>query len=106
VQVIMKDIVTNLKDIHRTGIVHRDVKPQNMILSPEGIKMIDLGAGADLRVGINYTPNEYLLDPRFAPPQQYVMSPLTPKCAPLSQHVTTHGPFHFKVRFCAEHMWH
>jgi serine/threonine protein kinase len=82
VQVIMKDMVTNLKAIHSTGIVHRDVKPQNMILSKDGLKMIDLGAGADLRVGINYTPNEYLLDPRFAPPQQYVMSPLTPKCAP------------------------
>jgi serine/threonine protein kinase len=76
----MRQILSNLEAIHRTGIVHRDIKPQNMILSPSGIKMIDLGAGADLRVGINYVPNEYLLDPRFAPPQQYVMSPLTPQC--------------------------
>ena len=78
----MRQMLTNLDAMHRTGIVHRDVKPQNMILSPDGLRMIDLGAGADLRVGINYIPNEYLLDPRFAPPQQYVMSPLTPRYGP------------------------
>ncbi len=27
-----------------------------------------------LVAGINYVPNEYLLDPRYAPPQQYIMS--------------------------------
>jgi hypothetical protein len=37
-------------------------------------KLIDLGAAADLRVGINYVPNEFLLDPRYAPPEQYIMS--------------------------------
>lgn len=75
----MRQILQNLGDIHNTGIVHRDIKPQNMILSKKGIKMIDLGAAADLRIGINYVPNEYLLDPRYAPPEQYIMSPLTPK---------------------------
>jgi hypothetical protein len=29
------------------------------------VKLIDLGAAADLRLGINYVPNEYLLDPRW-----------------------------------------
>lgn len=28
------------------------------------LKIIDLGAAADLRVGINYNPSEFLLDPR------------------------------------------
>lgn len=28
------------------------------------LKIIDLGAAADLRVGINYVPKEFLLDPR------------------------------------------
>lgn len=41
--------------------------PQNCIISEEDnkIKLIDLGAAADLRIGINYVPNEYLLDPRY-----------------------------------------
>lgn len=42
----------------------------SLYLSPAGpattvqVKLIDLGAAADLRVGINYVPNEYLMDPR------------------------------------------
>ena len=56
--------------------MHRDVKPQNVILTPSErrAKLIDLGAAADLRIGINYVPNEFLLDPRYAPPEQYIMS--------------------------------
>ena len=69
-------IVEVLRASHATGIVHRDVKPQNVIVCGEDqcTKMIDLGAAADLRVGINYVPNEFLLDPRYAPPEQYIMS--------------------------------
>lgn len=64
------------------GIVHRDVKPHNCIVSTvdRRIKLIDFGAAADLRIGINYVPNQYLLDPRYAPPQQYIMSKHTPRC--------------------------
>jgi len=63
---------------------HRDFKPQNIILSASSrrLKLIDFGAAADLRLGINYVPNEYLLDPRYAPPQQYIMSRQTPKPPP------------------------
>lgn len=70
--------------------MHRDVKPQNVMVSEVDrcIKFIDLGAAADLRIGTNYIPNEFLLDPRYAPPQQYIMSTQTPQC------VTT---FHSKV---------
>lgn len=84
VKTILTQLLEALKALHATGIVHRDIKPQNCILSEEDrkIKLIDLGAAADLRVGINYVPNEYLLDPRYAPPQQYIMSRQTPKPPP------------------------
>lgn len=73
-----------------TGIVHRDVKPQNVVVSEPGqcCKLIDLGAAADLRIGINYIPDEYLLDPRYAPPQQYIMSPQTAKYALMTDPTT------------------
>eukprot|EP00951_Prasinocladus_malaysianus_P003848 scaffold27141_cov40-Prasinocladus_malaysianus.AAC.1 len=77
---IAEQVLEGLLAMHRTGVVHRDVKPQNILVSEmdRRLKYIDLGAAADLRVGINYVPNEFLLDPRFAPPQQYIMSTQTP----------------------------
>ncbi|XP_052199898.1 serine/threonine-protein kinase STN7, chloroplastic [Diospyros lotus] len=80
IQTIMGQILFALDSLHSTGIVHRDIKPQNIIFS-EGsrtFKIIDLGAAADLRVGINYIPKEFLLDPRYAAPEQYIMSTQTP----------------------------
>uniref|UniRef100_A0A7S3VTM9 Protein kinase domain-containing protein n=1 Tax=Dunaliella tertiolecta TaxID=3047 RepID=A0A7S3VTM9_DUNTE len=84
ISLAMQQLFENLQAAHSTGIVHRDVKPQNLIISADDkkLKFIDLGAAADLRVGINYVPNEYLLDPRYAPPQQYVMSIQTPRPPP------------------------
>jgi serine/threonine protein kinase len=101
--VLARHLLESLDALHAIGIVHRDVKPQNVLLSPRGgradgaagngapspspssggrAKLIDLGAAADLRVGVNYIPNELLLDPRFAPPERYIMSRLTPRAPP------------------------
>lgn len=80
IQTIMRQILFALDGLHSTGIVHRDIKPQNIIFSEESrtFKIIDLGAATDLRVGINYIPKEFLLDPRYAAPEQYIMSTQTP----------------------------
>ncbi|KAI3433249.1 Protein kinase domain-containing protein [Psidium guajava] len=93
IQTIMRQILFCLDGLHSTGIVHRDIKPQNIIFS-EGsrtFKIIDLGAAADLRVGINYIPKEFLLDPRYAAPEQYIMSTQTPS-APSAPVATALSP--------------
>lgn len=40
-----------------------------MFTGSRTFKIIDLGAATDLRVGINYIPKEFLLDPRYLKPQ-------------------------------------
>ncbi|MGH3712911.1 MAG: serine/threonine protein kinase [Micromonosporaceae bacterium] len=66
-----------LAEIHAKGILHRDLKPQNILVEQTGVKIIDFGisrftSGPGLTADSTffgthqYTANEHLLDPREA----------------------------------------
>ncbi|GAB5369886.1 hypothetical protein AAMO2058_001445200 [Amorphochlora amoebiformis] len=46
--------------------------------SGKQIKLIDLGACADLRRGTNYVPDESILDPLYCPPEDFVLPTTSP----------------------------
>lgn len=79
----MRQILEALQQLHSIGLVHRDVKPLNIILCEKSrrLKLIDLGACADLRQGTNFNPQEAILDPLYCPPENYVLPTDAPDIA-------------------------
>jgi hypothetical protein len=74
-QTVMRQVLEALRQMHAVGLVHRDVKPLNLVLDEARrcFKLIDLGACADLRTGKNYAPDETILDPKYSPPEEFLM---------------------------------
>tara|TARA_B110000977_G_scaffold59303_1_gene80518 strand:- start:5219 stop:6331 length:1113 start_codon:yes stop_codon:yes gene_type:complete len=82
-QTAMRQLFKNLNTIHKAGLVHRDIKPHNLVLTTLGrnnetleegqFKLIDLGACACFRTGMNFAPDETIMDPKYAPPEEFLI---------------------------------
>ncbi len=79
-QALLGQIMESLAAAHRIGVIHRDIKPTNLVLleGDETVKVIDFGiAGAPRRTRIT-TAGEVLGTPHFMSPEQTRTMDLSP----------------------------
>ena len=71
---VAKECLKAVKGLHDRGLIHRDVKPGNLLITRRGqrLKLIDLGGAADLRTGNNFDESETIFDPVYGPPERYI----------------------------------
>lgn len=68
---VFMTVASALMDIHRRNILHRDLSPENIIVTSNNcIKLIDFGAARNY-VSLQNKGMSILLKPGFAPPEQY-----------------------------------
>lgn len=71
---VLRQLLQRIAAMHAIGVVHRDLKPQNVLITASGKALvIDFGAAVDLRTGINFNPESGLLDPEYSPPESFVL---------------------------------
>jgi len=73
---LLLPLVEGLDRVHRQGIIHRDISPANLMLSPHGkVYLLDLGAAKDLKSSSGNS--EMVATMGYSPMEQYANSSQT-----------------------------
>lgn len=74
---LVAGVAEALHTIHRAGLVHRDVKPANVILGPDGPRLIDLGVVASIGATRLTMTGQPVGTPMYMAPEQAMGSRAT-----------------------------
>lgn len=71
---LLRPMMEGLSEVHKQGIIHRDISPDNIMVQPNGtVRLLDLGAAKDLttkREGVS----QLVTKKGFSPVEQYMDS--------------------------------
>ena len=68
---LLRPLLRSLAEMHATGLIHRDISPDNIMITPESnVKLIDFGAARDYLDSGNRSLS-VMLKPGYAPEEQY-----------------------------------
>ena len=83
---IFADVAAGLEHVHERGLVHRDVKPANVMVRPDGRAVV-------LDLGLAFAPGEPLpADPAIAGGKGYVVGTMDYLAPEQARHATEVGP--------------
>lgn len=76
---VLREVLKGLSYIHSNGILHRDLKPDNIMIADDGtVKITDFGLAFG-NENVNITnPGTYVGTPAYFPPEQLTGMPLSP----------------------------